>query len=84
MKSPFPVKLDRPLALFRIESTGISPRSDRIIELAVIRIELDGSETTIDWLVNPAIPIPVENTTVHGINRPCPLILPCTIPPPGS
>lgn len=61
------LKLDRPLAVFDIESTGISTRADRIIELAVIRIELDGSETTKDWLVNPTIPIPVETTAVHGI-----------------
>ena len=62
-----PLVLDRPLAIFDIESTGISPRADRIIELAIIRVEPDGSETCRDWLVNPTIPIPVESTAVHGI-----------------
>lgn len=64
---PLKIKLDRPLAIFDIESTGISPRADRIIELAVIRIEPDGTETEKYWLVNPTIPIPVESTAVHGI-----------------
>ena len=64
---PLAIKLDRPLAIFDIESTGISPRADRIIELAVIRIEPDGTETEKYWLVNPTIPIPVESTAVHGI-----------------
>jgi DNA polymerase III subunit epsilon len=63
----FPLKLDRPLAIFDIESTGTSPRADRIIELAVIRIEADGSETPQNWLVNPTLPIPVESTAIHGI-----------------
>ena len=33
----FPVKLDRPLCFFDIESTGVVPRADRIIELAIIK-----------------------------------------------
>lgn len=66
-EEPLKLKLDRPLAIFDIESTGISPRADRIIELAVIRVEPDGSETEKYWLVNPTIPIPLESTAVHGI-----------------
>ena len=64
---PTGLKLDRPLVIFDIESTGVSPRADRIIELAVIRIEPDGGERIGHWLVNPTIPIPVESTAVHGI-----------------
>ena len=66
-ETPLKIKLDRPLAIFDIESTGVSPRADRIIELAIIRIEPDGSETQKYWLVNPTIPIPVETTAIHGI-----------------
>ncbi len=72
----FPLKLDRPLAVFDIEGTGTSPRADRIIELAVTRIEPDGSQTTRTWLMNPTIPIPEESTEIHGITddivRDCP------------
>ena len=38
------LKLDRPLAVFDIEATGLSPRADRIVELSVIRIEPNRSE----------------------------------------
>ena len=36
------LKLERPLAVFDIESTGIVPQRDRIVELAVIRIDQIG------------------------------------------
>lgn len=63
----FPIKLDRPLIVFDIESTGISPRADRIVELAAIRIEPDGSQHKGYWLLNPEVPIPVETIAIHGI-----------------
>lgn len=61
------LKLDRPLIVFDIESTGVSPRQDRIIELAAIKIMPDGSEISKCWLLNPTIPIPPETTKIHGI-----------------
>jgi DNA polymerase-3 subunit epsilon len=63
----FPIKLDRPLVVFDIEATGISPRADRIIELAAIRVDPGGAETGGYWLLNPGVPIPVETTAIHGI-----------------
>jgi DNA polymerase-3 subunit epsilon len=62
----FPLQLERPLAFFDIESTGISPRADRIIELAVVRIHPDGNRDSRRWLVNPGIAIPPETTRIHG------------------
>ncbi|MFZ4397222.1 MAG: exonuclease domain-containing protein [Kiritimatiellia bacterium] len=63
----FPVKLDRPLAILDIEATGISPRADRIVELAILRLDPDGTEQLRTWLVNPTLAIPVETTAIHGI-----------------
>ncbi len=63
----FPLQLDRPLVVFDIESTGVSARADRIIELAAIRVELDGSEREECWLLNPGVPIPPETSAIHGI-----------------
>ena len=64
----FPLKLDRPLVVFDIESTGLSVRDDRIIELAAVRVDPDGTETTKCWLLNPGVPIPAETTAIHGIS----------------
>jgi len=63
----FPLNLTRPLVVFDIESTGISPRKDRIIELAAVKVMPDGSEISQCWLLNPTIHIPEETTAIHGI-----------------
>ncbi|MDA0990138.1 MAG: 3'-5' exonuclease [Verrucomicrobia bacterium] len=70
------LKLKRPLAVFDIEATGVSPQTDRIVELAIIRLFPDGSRDTHTYRINPGIPIPVETTMIHGISdadvRNCP------------
>ena len=59
--------LDRPLAVFDIESTGLNPRTDRIVELAVLRLEPGGARSSRTWLLNPGMPIPLESVAIHGI-----------------
>ncbi len=61
------LSLDRPLAVFDIESTGTNPRTDRIIELAVVTVFPDGRRESRVWLLNPRVPIPLETTAIHGI-----------------
>ena len=63
----FPIKLENPLVVFDIESTGTSPRKDRIIELAAIKVRVDGTEEERCWLFNPTVHIPEETTAIHGI-----------------
>ena len=65
----FPIQLDRPLCIFDIESTGINIRTDRIIELAMIRLSPDNHEDSETWLLNPGIPIPEESIAIHGITN---------------
>ena len=60
--------LTRPLCVFDIESTGVNVVHDRIVELCVLRIQPDGSETVKTWRVNPGIPIPAVVTEIHGIS----------------
>ncbi|MBN2302681.1 MAG: 3'-5' exonuclease [Lentisphaerae bacterium] len=62
------LKLHRPLAVFDIEATGISPRADRIVELAVVKLMPDNKRRTYHWLVNPGMPIPKDATAVHKIS----------------
>ena len=59
--------LYRPLAVFDIEATGLNIRTDRVVELSIIRVAADWTEQTQTWLLNPTIPIPVESTAIHGI-----------------
>ncbi len=65
MRLPF--KLDRPLVFFDLETTGLNMKSDRIIELALIRVSPQGDVLERVRRFNPGIPIPPEATAVHGI-----------------
>ncbi|NLB56537.1 MAG: 3'-5' exonuclease [Lentisphaerae bacterium] len=63
------VKLRRPLAVFDIESTGVNPRSDRIVEFAVTIIPVEGEPESHHFLINPQCHIPAEVTAIHGISN---------------
>lgn len=62
------LQLQRPLAFFDIESTGINPVLDRIVELAIVKVAPDGTQTRFRRLVNPEMPIPKESSDIHGIS----------------
>ena len=61
------LQLRRPLAVFDIESTGIDYVKDRIIDLCIVRLNVDGSREVKNFRLNPTIPIPTEASMVHGI-----------------
>jgi len=62
-----PFSLSRPLAFFDLETTGLSTTSDRIVELALIRVSPQGDVLERVRRFNPGIPIPPEATAIHGI-----------------
>jgi len=62
------LKLRRPLVFLDLESTGTSVSSDRIVEIAILRVHPDGTEEFLCRRVNPGMPIPAEATAVHGIS----------------
>ena len=64
----FPIKLEKPLVVFDIESTGTSPRKDRIVELAAVKVMPDGTEISKCWLMTPTVHSPEETTAIHGIS----------------
>ncbi len=61
------LKLERPLVVFDIESTGIVPTRDRIVELAVQKIYPDGQMQNTVLRLNPEMPVPPGATAIHGI-----------------
>ncbi len=62
------LNLERPLAIFDLETTGINISSDRIVEIAIVKLAPDGTQTSYLKKVNPGIPIPPEITAIHGIS----------------
>ncbi|MBP6313790.1 MAG: 3'-5' exonuclease, partial [Flavobacteriales bacterium] len=59
--------LERPLAVFDLETTGVRIGTDRIIQIGIVRLLPDGSREKYQALINPEMPIPAEATEVHGI-----------------
>jgi DNA polymerase-3 subunit epsilon len=60
--------LTRPLAFFDLETTGTDPLRDKIVEIAVVRVEPGGATESRTRRINPERPIPAEATAVHGIS----------------
>ena len=58
----------KPLAVFDLETTGTYVSSARIVEIAILRIEVDGTATYKALRLNPEMPIPADATAVHGIS----------------
>lgn len=62
------IALRRPLVVLDLETTGTSITEDRVVEIALVRLDPDGTRTSRAWRVNPGRPIPAAATAVHGIS----------------
>lgn len=49
-----------------LETTGLSPLVDRIIEIAAFKVTPEG-DSLFTTLINPGIPIPAHTTAIHNI-----------------
>lgn len=61
------LQLNKPLAFIDLETTGINLGTDRIVEIAIVKILPDGSRSVKRKLINPGMPIPKAASDVHGI-----------------
>jgi len=61
------LKLERPIVVFDLETTGVDTNTARIVEIAVIKILPDRTREEKSYRINPTIPIPAEASEVHGI-----------------
>ena len=61
------LQLTKPLAFIDLETTGINLATDRIIEIAIIKVLPDGKRSIKRKLINPGMPIPKQSSDVHGI-----------------
>lgn len=61
------LQLKKPIAFIDLETTGINLGTDRIVEIAIVKILIDGTRSVKRKLVNPEMPIPKGASDVHGI-----------------
>jgi DNA polymerase-3 subunit epsilon len=61
------LQLNKPLAIIDLETTGINLGTDRIVEIAIMKVLSDGNKSVKRKLINPGIPIPKAASDVHGI-----------------
>lgn len=48
------------------ETTGVDPRTARIVTAAIVHTSPDARPTTMQWLIHPETDIPTEAAEVHG------------------
>ncbi len=61
------LQLTRPIAFIDLETTGTNLATDRIVEIAIVKVNVDGTTQVKRKLINPTMPIPSGASDVHGI-----------------
>jgi len=62
------LKLERPVVFLDLEATGVWIEKDRIVEIALIKIDPQGKEEVFRTLVNPEMKMPPETIKIHHIS----------------
>jgi DNA polymerase-3 subunit epsilon len=63
------LQLSKPLAIIDLETTGMNLGTDRIVEIAIVRVHPHDEKKVKRKLLNPEMPISVTSTEVHGISN---------------
>ena len=63
------LQLSRPVAFLDLETTGVNLSTDRIIEIAIVKVLPDGSRQVKRKLLNPECTIHPDNSAIHGITN---------------
>lgn len=56
-----------PLAVIDVETTGLDPQTDRVVEVGVLPVDFGVVGEGRGWLVNPGRAVPPEALAVHGL-----------------
>ena len=62
------LQLTRPICFIDLETTGINVSTDKIVEIAIVKIMPDGTKQVKRKLVNPEMAIPKAASEIHGIS----------------
>lgn len=63
------LNITRPLIVLDVETTGINIATDRIVEIALVKVFPDGKQQIKRKILNPQIAISAESTAIHGITN---------------
>lgn len=63
------LSLTNPLCVIDLEATGLQITTDRIVQIAMLRIEPNGAQFTFNEIVNPEMAITEEIIAIHGITN---------------
>lgn len=61
------LNLKNPIVFLDLETTGVDPSRDRIVEISLVKVMPDGTKEVKTRRINPEMPIPPAATAVHGI-----------------
>jgi DNA polymerase-3 subunit epsilon len=61
------IHLQKPLAFFDLETTGLDVTNDRIIEIGILKLNPDGTQESYQKRLNPEMPISKESAEITGI-----------------
>ncbi|MGE9516164.1 MAG: exonuclease domain-containing protein [Solitalea-like symbiont of Acarus siro] len=61
------LNLKKPLAFIDLETTGVNVIQDRIVEISILKVNVDNNITTKTIKINPEKPISEEASMIHGI-----------------
>lgn len=62
------LNLKRPIVFLDLETTGVDPAKDRIVEISLVKVMPDGSQEVKTRRLNPEMHIPEAASAVHGIH----------------
>lgn len=62
------LNLKRPIVFLDLETTGVDPAKDRIVEISLVKVMPDGSQEVKTRRLKPEMHIPEAASAVHGIH----------------
>ena len=63
------LRIERPLTVLDVETTGTNTRRDHVVQFAASSVTPSGEVTHINEFINPEMPIPPEVTAIHHITE---------------
>lgn len=63
------LELSRPIVFIDLETTGVNLATDRIVEIALVKISPQREKQVKHKLINPQMPIPAASSAIHGITN---------------